>query len=660
MSAFAGAREICLRLEGHGREADAIGSTLDVSRTVGWFTSVAPVRLSADAEPGNHIIGVKEALRAMPRHGIGYGVLRHGGADAALPESQPAILFNYLGQFDGATTEGPWQMAAEDTGSGIDARTPLPAWLVFNGSVQAGCLRFRCQYSGARYRPATISALMDAIGAALREVVDHCEARQGVRLTPSDVPASALTQAQLDALALDADEIDDIWRPTPMQRGMILHGRRHPLSPAYAVQVVATMDGLDAERMVNAWQAAVTRYPMLRAKVAWVETEAGPEPLLVAPRAATLPVHRLDWRDEPGREVPVSAPDDARWQVLCDAEFRAGFDMRQAPLMRLTLARVGDDTWRFAWTWHHLMMDGWSMSRLLGEVLRGYDGEVPRDAAVPPRTHAGWLLRQADAERDAEAMWRTRLAPFATAPTRLTRTTAAVARGQVMKAVERVVEAPALRALAGFANRAQVTLNTLVQAAWALTLRRLTGHDTLAFGVVGSGRSADLPEIERVIGLLVSTLPLIQTVDAGQPVVEWLRTLQADNLALREFEHVPPAWLQSWAIDEHAAPFDSMLIFENYPVDSTLRETERGRLRFSDVDNRGQMSYPVTVIVIPRETLTVRVEYDRAALDDATAAAAAGYCMQVLDALPAADDLQVGTLAARVATADGPYLTRAA
>nr|WP_315591460.1 non-ribosomal peptide synthetase [uncultured Cupriavidus sp.] len=660
LSAFAGAREICMHLEGHGREADAIGSTLDVSRTVGWFTSVAPVRLCADADPGNHIVGVKEALRTMPRHGIGYGVLRHGGADIALPDCQPRILFNYLGQFDGATTEGPWQMAAEDTGSGIDARTPLPAWLVFNGSVQAGCLRFRCQYSGARYRATTIAALMDAIGAALREVVDHCEGRSSGRLTPSDVPASALTQAQLDTLAFEADDIDDIWRPTPMQRGMILHGRRHPLSPAYAVQVVATMDGLDAERMVNAWQAAVTRYPMLRARVAWVETGARPEPLLVAPRTATLPVHRLDWRDEPGREVPVSAPDDARWQVLCDAEFRAGFAMQQAPLMRLTLARVGDDTWRFAWTWHHLMMDGWSMSRLLGEVLRGYDGEVPGDAAVPPRTHAGWLLRQADANRDAEAMWRARLAPFATAPTRLTRTTAAVARGQVMKAVERVVEAPALRALAGFANRAQVTLNTLVQAAWALTLRRLTGHDTLAFGVVGSGRSADLPEIERVIGLLVSTLPLIQTVDAGQLVADWLRALQADNLALREFEHAPPAWLQSWAIDDNAAPFDSMLIFENYPVDSTLRETERGRLRFSDVDNRGQMSYPVTVIVIPRETLTVRVEYDTAALDDATAAAAAGYCMQVLDALPAADELQVGTLAARAAAADGPYLTRAA
>ncbi|MDT4861579.1 Surfactin synthase subunit 2 [compost metagenome] len=140
----------------------------------------------------------------------------------------PQVLFNYLGQFDGSLGEGSWQAAAEDTGRGVSDDIPLPAPLAFDGRIQGGRLQFRCTYSGAQFREVTIEALMARIAQSLREVVGHCVAQAVTRLTPSDVPASALSQLQLDALALRADEIEDIWRPTPMQRGMIRHGARHP------------------------------------------------------------------------------------------------------------------------------------------------------------------------------------------------------------------------------------------------------------------------------------------------------------------------------------------------------------------------------------------------------------------------------------------------
>ncbi|MNT29589.1 Chondramide synthase cmdD [compost metagenome] len=193
-----------------------------------------------------------------------------------------------------------------------------------------------------------------------------------------------------------------------------------------------------------------------------------------------------------------------------------------------------------------------------------------------------------------------------------------------------------------------------MQAAWLLALRQATGARTVGMAVVGSGRSAELPGIEDIMGLLASTLPLVQDLPDTLRVADWLPALQADNLALRETEHAPPAWLQSWAAgsdDTAQAPFDTMLIYENYPVDSTLRETERGALRFSDVDNRGQMSYPVTAIVIPRETLTLRVEFDTAALDHAAAQDLARQCMSLLLALPALADATLAELPARIAGA---------
>ncbi|BDB27750.1 amino acid adenylation domain-containing protein [Cupriavidus sp. P-10] len=651
LCAFTGRDEIRIHVEGHGREAEAAGSALDLSRTVGWFTSIWPVRLACVDDLGDTIAGVKEALRAVPRQGLGYGVL--GAAGAA-----PQVLFNYLGQFDGSlrAEAGSWQVATEDTGSGMSAGIPLPAPLAFDGRVQHGCLQFRCTYRGGQFREATVDTLLARIAQALRDVVAHCVAQPATRLTPSDVPASGLSQAQLDALALPADEldeideiddIDDIWPPTPMQRGMVRHGARHPDSPAYMVQVQATMDGLDVERMVAAWQGAVRRHPVLRARVAWLPAPEGAEPLLVVPAQAQMPVTHHDWRDRGNR--PQSAADDAQWQALCEAEFRQPFDLCHAPLMRLTLVRIADDAWRFLWTWHHLLLDGWSMSRLLGEVLRGYDGEQPAQAALSLRRYVAWQ----QAQPGADEHWKARLAPLQQQPVRITRDVATPAqRGQQMGAVEHVVPADTLRTLAAFASRQHVTVNTLVQAAWLLALRQATGARTVGMAVVGSGRSAELPGIEDIMGLLASTLPLVQDLPDMLRVADWLPALQADNLALRETEHAPPAWLQSWAAgsdDTSQAPFDTMLIYENYPVDSTLRETERGALRFSDVDNRGQMSYPVTAIVIPRETLTLRVEFDTAALDHAAARDLARQCMSLLLALPALADATLAELPARIA-----------
>jgi len=604
---WAGRQEISVLLEGHGREDLFEG--LDVSRSAGWFTSVYPVRLAPSNDDwGDAIRQVKECLRAVPGKGIGYGLLRYFG-DAptreALNLGEVSLTFNYLGQFDGSLADGLWQPADEPSGKGKDPAAPLGSRLIINGQVSDGALALHCQFSEGLYRVSTVEALMERFRQALNALIDHCLAQEAGQASPSDFPLAQLSQPQLDALPVPAPEIEDIYPLSAMQRGMVLDGARNPASDAYMVQVHATISGLEVERLKTAWRTAMARHSVLRSSFVWQGDL--PEPLQIVHKTAALPVQVFDWRGLSDIEV--------RWDALCDTEYRHHFTLDHAPLLRVVLARVDEETYRFASTWHHALLDGWSMSQLLGEVLRLYDNEPLPPGVGRFRDYIAWTRRQADV--GSGAFWQQRL-ELLDAPTLLAEALGAPDRPAGQSAQERTLDEEKVRHLLTFAGAEKVTLNTLVQAAWILLLQHYTGQAVVAFGATVSGRSADLPDIERIMGLLVGTLPVVQEPRPDETVGTWLRALQADNLALREHEHSPPPELQCWGTSSagrHEAPFDTVLIFENYPVDEALRQTVRGKVSFSDVGNRGQTSYPLTGVIIPRETLTLRLEYSGAVFD---------------------------------------------
>ncbi len=617
---------LTVHLEGHGRED--LFPDLDIGRTVGWFTSVHPLRLAPPDGWDAAIRHVKEAQRAVPHGGLGFNLLRHLGApevQAALAGGPVSLSFNYLGQFDNVAADGPWRAAPEDCGAGSGPDAPLGALLSIDGQILDGELTLHARFSTALFRAETIAALMTAYRAALTAVAAHCRTVEPGQATPSDFPlAPGLTQARLDALPVPAPAIADLLPLTPMQAAMIRHGLERPESDAYTVQVWATIDGLDVERLTAVWRTVTARHEILRGCVAW---RGLPHPLLVVAKTAEMPVETLDWRDEPDVE--------AAWDRLRDEDYRRRFDPERAPLMRVTLARTGPATHRFLWTWHHALLDGWSMSRLLGEVLRLYDGETPPPPAARVRDVAAWTLARA-AETRAAASWQDRLATLP-APGLLSGVLPRPDTPEPDGAVERTLDEAAVRRLQDGAAAEKVTLNTLVQAGWLRVLARVTGRTRVAFGATVSGRSIDLPGIESVIGLLVGTLPVVQDVEPdGEPDSgtaldrgDGLRRLLAANIALRQHEHAPPPALQCWS-GRADAPFDTVLVFENYPVDEALRHSERGGLSFRDVGNRGRTSYPLTLVVVPRDTLTLRLEYSGAVF---TAAAVTALADALVDAI---------------------------
>jgi thioesterase domain-containing protein/aryl carrier-like protein len=170
------------------------------------------------------------------------------------------------------------------------------------------------------------------------------------------------------------------------------------------------------------------------------------------------------------------------------------------------------------------------------------------------------------------------------------------------------------RRLQTFAASRKVTLNTLVQAAWTLLLHEYTGADDIAFGVTVSGRSVDFPGIERVMGMCINTLPLIQHLDRQQSVGQWLAQLQAHNLSLRQREHVALGDVMRWSGQPQRALFDTLIIFENFPVDESLKKGVGRSLAFDSIRSRGATDFPLTLVVLPGAALRFQFEYDGARL----------------------------------------------
>jgi amino acid adenylation domain-containing protein/non-ribosomal peptide synthase protein (TIGR01720 family) len=593
-------------LEGHGRED--LFDSIDLTRTVGWFTSVFPARLSPVAELGASLKQVKEQLRAIPHKGIGFGALAHLGDEQARETLQalptPRLTFNYLGQFDGSfdgADEALFVPTSEAGGAEVNMQGPLGNPLALNGKVFGGELDLSWTYSGAMFDAATIQRLADDYMQELTALIGHCCDSGNRGVTPSDFPLAQLSQPQLDALVLEPQGIDDIYPLSPMQQGMLFHTLLEHGNGDYINQMRLDVDGVDPQRFHAAWQAVVDAHDILRTGFFWQGDL--PQPVQVVQRQVEVPFSVLDWHGKTDLDTAL--------QTLADEERALGLDLTCAPLLRLVLVRTATDRHHLIYTNHHILMDGWSSAQLLGEVLQHYRGEaVPRPAGRY-RDYIGWLQRQDAAA--AENYWLATLEHLQE-PTRLAN---AIARPvDALPSVGygdhyQVLDADLSVRLGEFARASKVTVNTLVQAAWLLLLQRYTGKDCVAFGATVAGRPADLPGAEEQIGLFINTLPVVAAPQAQQSLASWLQAVQAQNLASREFEHTPLADIQRWAGQGGDALFDSLMVFENYPIGEALERGAPQGLRFGAVVNQEQTNYPLTLLVSMGAQLSVHFSYQR-------------------------------------------------
>ncbi|AOK47108.1 non-ribosomal peptide synthetase [Burkholderia sp. MSMB617WGS] len=653
LGGHAGAASCRLELEGHGREA--LFDDVDASRTLGWLTSHYPVAFAVEPTPAATLAGVKDALRAVPNKGLGFGVLRHYGDDATRAAlaavERPRVTFNYLGLFD-APRDAALVPRFGGAGRERDPAGPLGNALAIHAYVDANdgrALKVHWVYGATQFERATIETLAARFDAALRELAAACAARvaeRGAGATPGDYPlarAGGLTQEALERLPFDARAIDDIYPLSPMQQGILFHSLFAPERATYVNQLVATLVAPDVERLRAAFDAAVPRHDILRTGFAAHEAA----PMQIVHRHARMPVEIVDWRGAHASAERLDAALDA-WLA---ADRARGFDLATPPLMRVTLIQTGETEWRLVWTRHHLLLDGWSTARLFADVLRDYI-EPPRanPFAAPARTRyrdfIAWLARRdADADR---AFWLERLARL-DEPTHVAeREHGAHDAARGGDAARRANWRAALPAadtarVAEAARRLKVTVNTIVQGAWALALQRTTHRAAVAFGATVAGRPDALPDVDTVLGLFINTVPVIAAPLPQLVARDWLSSLQRENAAALEHAHTPLYEIQQWA-GAGGALFDTLVVFENYPVDEAWQGRDPRALHKRDLRNIEATDFALTLVVEAGDALAIDYGYDPARIGQARVEALHRAFAACIDGLISNPDAPLGAI----------------
>ena len=610
-----GAGSLLVELEGHGREDVVEG--VDLSRTVGWFTTLFPVSLDVNETdgPASALKAVKEQLRAVPNKGIGYGLLRYM-CDKSLAASlsrrpQPRVRFNYLGQFDRISGDAArFRAARESSGPAMSPKASPERALEINSRVHEGRLEVSWKY-GEDLSADAVGKLADAYAAELRKLLRLCHPEAAGLYTPSDFPLANVNQTTLDRLCKNERSVEDIYPLSALQHGLLFHTLQDMQEGRPDVGFLyLTCDlrgALDTDAFRRAWDAVLRRHTILRTSFAW---EGLDEPLQVVHGEVELPFEQEDWRG-------VSAERQReRFESYLQANRLRGFEPSEAPLVRLALFRTSDDSHQLVWSYHHLIMDGWSVPVLIREVLSFYEAltggrELGHGPARPFGDYIGWLRRQDMGA--AEGFWRASLKGLS-APTPLERIgpPASFNVGEEHYGEQSVVlaedEASRLRA---FARANRLTLNTLALGAWALLLNHYSGDEEVLFGVVVSGRPAELVGAETMVGMLINTLAFRARVASSEELAGWLSNLQERQAEQRQYEFSPLVEVQRWSEVRGGRPlFESLLNFMNYPVDEAVREWG-GPVSVEDLRYVERVSYPLNLVVSERGRLELKIKFDR-------------------------------------------------
>lgn len=601
-------RAIVVDVEGHGREADSVPGLpagADISQTVGWFTTMYPIRLSTARGTLDAVLKrTKESVRAVPNRGIAFGALHEFGN---VPELRDAprreFLVNYLGRLgdsraDIAAAGGDWialPAAGRDgvgtLGVSSDPSMPSTHLVQINAMVQpGGGLAAQWKYASSAVDDSRVEALAGAWTRFLAAVAEHGRSAGGGGLTPSDVLAD-VEQSDLGRFEADYASVRDVLPLTGLQEGILFESTYESSGQdVYLVQMILDVEGeLDQARMRRAVGSLLDRHVHLGS--AFRQTVDGRTVAVLADLGDT----EVPWRD-------IEFESEEAWASALAEDRGVRFDFTRPPLLRFLSARTGPSRFRIALTHHHVILDGWSTPILLGELLALYHDDSARvslGAVRPFRDFVRWLADQ-DREGTAER-WREALSG-SPGPT-------AVAGGAELRpsspvTVRRRIEPTVVESLRRYTASLGVTVNTALQAAWASVLRVATSSADVMYGTAVSGRPAELDGIESMIGLFTNTVPVRSVLDPSETLSELLVRLHSEQGELQDVHHASLAEIQR-AVGETSL-FDTVLVFENHSADEVLNI---GDLVVRQIGVEDGTNYPITLLVLPGDGFDILFKY---------------------------------------------------
>ncbi|WP_199552758.1 non-ribosomal peptide synthetase [Streptomyces sp. N35] len=646
-----------VRLEGHGREEDAVPGA-DLSRTVGWFTTMYPARvdvrglstadvLAGGAAAGEAIKRVKEQLREAPDKGFGYGLLRHLNADTAEQLAElpvPQIGFNYLGRISEADVPehlrtdgwGPSSWSAEliaEPDPDLPALSALEVNSVATDSPEGTRLQaaFMCA-SGVLSRERT-AELADLWVVVLRGMAAHAASGRAGGLTPSDAPLVRVRQSDIETWEERYGRLVEVWPQAPGQLGIQFQAAlADGAFDVYHMQFVLHLSGpVVPERMRAAGQALLERYPNLRS--AFVTTADG-EPVQVVAEHVDLPWRHLDLTGQ------TAADQDAALDAALAADRADQLDPVRPPLLRLALLTCGPDTSKLILTAHHTLFDGWSSPLVIKDLISLYAeaGEL-----APVRSYGdylAWLTRQDRAA--SAARWKAELEGF-DEPTLVAAGLPSKGEAASLGRVEVPLSIDKGRELARRAAELGVTLNTLLQGAWAIVISKLTGQQDVVFGAAVNGRPAEVTGSDEMVGLFINSLPTRARCLPASTLAEVVTDLQNRQISLIDHHYYGLADIQRGT--GLPALFDTIVVFENYPVDreGIVDANDSAGISIDAIRPFAGSHYPLT-LNSSDPYLRLSLDYQKNIYEHEAAETVAGRLVRVLEQILEDPSAPVGSV----------------
>ncbi len=428
---------------------------------------------------------------------------------------------------------------------------------------------------------------------------------------------------------MHARNIEDIYTLSPVQEGMLYQGLTYPDSGAYINQLIFDVKGsLDVTLFRKSWQRIIDRHPALRTSFHWEELRV---PNQVVHRHASLPFEERDFT----RFLPSELEDASNEFLITDR--RRGFTFSEAPLMRITVLRLGEDAFRIIWSSHHIICDAWSGSILLDEafdiyeaLFNGHDASLERHR--PYRDYISWLKKQSTDE--ARTFWEGELGGFP-APTPLPFdfiSGESRFEERIDSSLEAALPVQATEKLRAAAKRHRLTLNSIVQCAWALLLERYSGRRDVVFGATISGRPADLEGFEKMVGLFINTLPVRIDLSGDTTLLPLLHRIQARQIEREQYSYSRLVDIHGWSDVPRGLPlFNTIVVFENVPRETVPLHERDIDLAIENTRFLFRTNYPLTLMVVPDERVKLRIAFDESLFEPATVGRMLGHLRNLIE-----------------------------
>ncbi|MGF6848996.1 amino acid adenylation domain-containing protein/non-ribosomal peptide synthase protein (TIGR01720 family) [Chitinophaga sp. W3I9] len=627
--------DVMVRLEGHGRED--IGNEVNVTRTIGWFTTMYPVvfNMRYHKDPVRQLIAVKEKLHRIPSKGIGYGVLRYMTEQGY--KLQPQIGFNYLGDFGAVLNKE--QTVSAFTFSGVYRGVEIPAdmerdlLLDVSGMIADERMKLSIDYSREQFNHATIDRLATAFRQHLEVLTDKLSAATVTTLTPVDLTYKELEVEQVMELQRET-MLEDVYTLSPFQEGLYYHWLATPGSPMYFEQMSYRLKGkLDIAILKQSYYTLVSRHAVMRT---YFTQRFGERLLQVVSRSVSE-----------GFSVLEPAGDGESFvEAFREQDRLRGFDLHKGSQMRLTVIDMGEEMYEFVWSHHHIIMDGWCVSILVKEFFQIYEGlktgVAPELGRVYP--YSGYIKWIENLSREKTLdYWRNYLSGYDTLSTLPKTPFLHPEEGNQHQLL--ILDGSRREAIRKLCTTIGITESAFVQVVWGILLSKYNDTDDVVFGTVVSGRPAHLEGMEEMIGLFSNAIPVRIRPEKASGIRTLLKEVQQMWIDGSDHHYMQLAEIQA-ASSLGRNLMDHMLVFENFPVVESIGQNVDSLKGLSVLSGGafGRTNYDLMLTISSHLNIEIKFDYNTTIYDSNQIDRMKSHLMAIVDSMLENPEATVGTL----------------